>query len=139
MKKQMILITCFTLFTAIAGAASYDYSVEMRESDGQVQHLGDVRINVNQEGQDTQDKGKEESAQNDANVRLLSAVKSAIQQSYHHYNINVHLSNGVVTLSGVVGSDQDKKAIEKDIQKINGVKKVENRLQVSSQMPAERS
>jgi hyperosmotically inducible protein len=45
-------------------------------------------------------------------------------------DINVDTDNGVVTLFGVVPTEQSKQAAENDVMKVSGVKRVDNQLQV---------
>jgi hypothetical protein len=124
MKK--ILMTGFIIYTSFASAETktYDYSVDMRESDGTVQHMGDVRVNVTQEGSYMQE--------SNTNAQLLNSIQDYIKNSYREYNINIHIQDGVVTLQGLVKSDSDKKSIENAVMQFDGVKKVENKLQVGS-------
>lgn len=126
MQKKHLLVACLALYSSVAGAAAYDYSVEMKESDGNVRN-GNIRINLIPNGKEDA-KGVDD---HHDNAQLLGRIQNLIQSSYRKYNINIHLQGDVVTLVGVVESDSDKRNIEKDILKINGVKKVENKLQVS--------
>lgn len=66
----------------------------------------------------------------DSNDLLIRDVRDKLRGSYKNYNINIHVMDGVVTLTGTVKTLQDKDKIEKDIKKIDGVKKVDNQLQV---------
>lgn len=125
MKKLVILFAGFAMFSNDVKAATYDYSVEMKESDGTVTHMGDVQVNINQEGENAE-------LPNEANQTLLNKIQNTIKSSYQDYNINVKLMPEAVILTGTVKSEQDKRQIEQDILKIDGVKKVDNRLQVGS-------
>jgi BON domain-containing protein len=51
-------------------------------------------------------------------------------------NIDVNVTNGVVTLSGEVPSTQIKKDAEEEVKKVDGVIAVNNNLQVKGQEPA---
>lgn len=127
--KKIVLIQSFVLLTAFAGAADYNYSVQMKESDGSVHDMGDVHINVNQEGLGTP---KPVTADNNANVRLIAKIQDYIKSHYQGYNISIKLIDGVVHLNGIVSSGQDRKSIEDAILKIEGVKKVDNQIKVGT-------
>lgn len=68
--------------------------------------------------------------QSNENVRLLNEVLSTIKGHYNHFNVNVYVENGEVTLKGTVHSTEDKRQIEQDVQKLGGVKKIKNELDV---------
>ncbi len=122
--KKIILIQSL-LLTAFAGAAEYNYSVQMKESDGSVHNMGDVQINVNQ------DTPKQVTAENNANAQLIAKIQDYIKSNYQNYNINVKVIGGVVQLSGTVSREQDRKSLEEAVSKLDGVKKVDNQIQVS--------
>lgn len=123
--KKIILIQSL-LLTAFAGAAEYNYSVQMKESDGSVHNMGDVQINVNQ------DTPKQVTAENNANAQLIAKIQDYIKSNYQNYNINVKVIGGVVQLSGTVSREQDRKSLEEAVSKLDGVKKVDNQIQVNS-------
>lgn len=131
MKRKLILISGFLMCTCLANAASYDYSIDMTDSEGNVQHMGDMQVNIYQEG-DSRSQTSNGTEDNSKNAMLLHKIQSAIKSSYKEYNINIHLREGVVTLQGVVRSDNDKMNIENEVLKIEGIKKVNNQLQVGS-------
>lgn len=121
---------CGLIFSLnMAEAASYNYSVDMTDSEGKVQHMGDVQVNINQEGATTTE-GMDMNME--ANHPLLDKIQNYIKSSYKEFNINIHIKDGVVTLQGVVRSENDKKNIENAISKFEGVKKVDNKLQVGT-------
>lgn len=62
--------------------------------------------------------------------QTLNEVQTAIKNAYKNYNINISIMDGVITLTGMVKSENDKQNIEKTIENINGVKGVNNRLEV---------
>ncbi len=124
MKKELILVAILYSSFAVAETKTYDYSVEMRESDGTVKNMGDIQVNINREDS-TMGEGNQ-------NAHLLNNIQNYIKSSYREYNISIHIQDGVVTLQGVVKSDSDKKNIESAVMQFDGVKKVENNLQVGS-------
>lgn len=65
-------------------------------------------------------------------LRLLAAEDAPA------LDVNVDTENGVVTLFGMVGSDAEKKAAEATARKVNGVKSVQNELQVVSKTRQEK-
>lgn len=91
MKKGLFLITGIVMYSSIAGAATYDYSVEMKESDGSVHKMGDVQVNINQEGEESQSSASH-------NNDLLNKIQNQIRNNYREYNVNINIRDGVVTL-----------------------------------------
>jgi hypothetical protein len=49
MREVVASLCTFTVLCAYLGAADYEYSLEMKESDGTVHYMGDVHIHVNEE------------------------------------------------------------------------------------------
>lgn len=127
--KKIVLIQSFFLLAAFANAADYNYSVQMKESDGSVHNMGDVQININEEALG---KPKPVTAENNANVQLLTKIQDYIKSNYQGYNITVKLIGGVVHLNGTASSEQDKKNIEAAISKMDGVKSVDNQVVVGA-------
>lgn len=126
--KKIILIQSFVLIAAFATAADYNYSVQMKESDGSVHNMGDVHINVNQDAL-----GKPMPVNSDnVNVQLITKIQDYIKANYQGYNVTVKIIDGVVHLNGIVNSSQDRKSIEEAILKMDGVKKVENQITVGT-------
>jgi hypothetical protein len=130
--RKIVLIQSFVLLTAFAGAAEYNYSVQMKESDGSVHNMGDVRINVNQDTQAAPGTPKLVTADNNANAQLIAKIQAYIKANYQGYNVTVKLIDGVVHLNGIVSSGQDRKNIEDAILKMDGVKKVDNQIKVGT-------
>lgn len=157
--KKIVLIQSFVLLTAFAGAAEYNYSVQMKESDGSVHDMGDVRINVNQDGHaapSTYTAPETHSAPatyaapanhavpathvgsprpvtvDNANVKLIARIQEYVKANYQGYNLTVKIVDGVVHLNGIVSSGQDRKNIEDAILKMDGVKKVDNQIKVGT-------
>lgn len=64
------------------------------------------------------------------NVRLLNQILSKLKGRYNHFNVNVYVQDGEVTLTGTVHSTEDKRKIEQEVQNMGGVKKVKNELEV---------
>ncbi len=60
----------------------------------------------------------------DAKLRLLASTKVP------GFDVNVDTENGVVTLFGMVDSEQAKRAAETEVRKVDGVRNVKNALQV---------
>lgn len=77
---------------------------------------------------------EKESAKTLENIIINKRVETALLQSdqveYLHFNISSQ--EGIVTLSGHVHSSEEKKAAVSITQKVNGVKKVVNNLQVAN-------
>lgn len=89
-----------------------------------VTHLGAIEGDIR-----TQPRNAKQEEVND-NVRLVNEVISRIKGRFNHYNVNVYAEDGIVTLRGTVGSSDDKRSIENEVQHIGGVTKVKNELQV---------
>lgn len=62
--------------------------------------------------------------------QIARNVNNILKSSFKDYNINVHVSNGIVRLNGMVRSDDDKKAIEKEVRNIDGVKSINSQLEI---------
>jgi len=117
------IVFCFALFLShYVIAASYDYSVEMKESDGTVTHMGDIRINVVDSNQND--------VRENSNPDLLNQIQDYIKGRFRRYNVNIKVAGDAVTLTGTVSSDHDKQSIENEIRRFPGVNKVDNQLQV---------
>jgi osmotically-inducible protein OsmY len=58
-----------------------------------------------------------------------------LKMSYKNYSINIHVLDGVVTVTGTVPTSQDKHNVEMDISGIKGVKKVVNNLEAKNTIP----
>lgn len=69
------------------------------------------------------------------NEQVLNNVQELLKSAYSKYNIQVHIYDGVVTLVGRVGSEEDKYSIEKHVSKMSGVKRVYNHLHVATSQP----
>lgn len=76
-----------------------------------------------------------EDAKSDENDRIMREVQYKLKMSHKNYSINIHVLDGVVTLTGTVPSSQDKNNIEMDIKNIPGVKKVVNNLESKNAVP----
>jgi osmotically-inducible protein OsmY len=68
-----------------------------------------------------------------ADAALLAKVKEALTQEGTPAHSRVHLKavGGVVFLDGEVNSEEDKETLEELIQKVEGVRFVQNRTQVN--------
>lgn len=76
-----------------------------------------------------------EDARSDENDRIMRDVQQKLKSSYKNYSINIHVLDGVVTLTGTVPTAQDKRNIESDITALQGVKKVVNNLEAGNLVP----
>ena len=76
-----------------------------------------------------------EDARLDQNDRIMRNVQDKLKGTYKNYNINIHVLDGVVTLTGSVKSSQDKLNIESDVSALKDVKKVDNKLEVTNSVP----
>jgi osmotically-inducible protein OsmY len=123
MKKTALFLYAFVLFSAFAEGAIYDYSVDVTDFVGKTHHLGDIHIDINEQG-------ALETASTEAEAQFANNIRTQIKQSYFDYKINIHFLDGVLTLQGFVRTIGDKSNIEKDMLKVEGVKKVENKLQI---------
>lgn len=64
------------------------------------------------------------------NEKLLNQILNYIKNHYHGFNIIVYVNEGIITLKGMVKSDEDKDSIENEVKGFAGVHKVQNELQV---------
>lgn len=63
-------------------------------------------------------------------VKLLNEISDRLKGRFERYDIDIYVDNGVVILAGTVRSYYEKRAIEQEIQKIGGVTKIRNKIQV---------
>lgn len=63
-------------------------------------------------------------------VKLLNEISDRLKGRLELYEINIYVANGVVYLTGTVNSYDIKRAIEQEVQKIGGVTKIKNRIEV---------
>jgi osmotically-inducible protein OsmY len=86
------------------------------------------------------DKAKyEASSASDIWVTTAAKMRLIANSETPGFDINVDTNDGVVTLFGVVASEQAKRAAETEVRKIGGVKNVENDLQVVATAQQERT
>ena len=91
----------------------------------------DAKIKKDQVKADVEDKSREAKSSLD-DLRISSAVKLRLWTTANvpSTEINVDTNNNVVTLFGMVPSDDAKRLAENEAAKVDGVTKVENQLQV---------
>lgn len=65
------------------------------------------------------------------NPAILTQIQDLLKNSHKNYVVTVHIVDDVVTLSGSVTSDEDKRALEDRVRGIQGVKGVKNELTVN--------
>ncbi len=97
------------------------YANYPQENAQPVNNQQNYQVNVNEVRQ-TSDSGES------SNEEILNQVRAIIRNADRHYNLKIRISGGVVTLTGYVNNEQDKKNIEDAVRKINGVKDVDNKL-----------
>lgn len=66
--------------------------------------------------------------QNDS--KLLDSVQKELVEKYNSASISSSVKDGIATLNGIVESETQKIAIENDIAKVSGVKKVVNNITI---------
>lgn len=66
----------------------------------------------------------------DTDHRILMLIQERIKRNPGAKNIRIHVANGQVTILGWVVRDQDRNDIKKDIKNVDGVKGVDDQLQV---------
>lgn len=89
----------------------------------------DVRFNVESSTQTPMMYDKEHGGTSE-DQRVLQEVLSLLRGSYSRYSMNVHIDDGVVTISGTVRSTDDLLDIQNAVQRIKGVKGVNNQLHI---------
>lgn len=109
-----------------SGYQSNDYQNNYQETDNQRDNIeNSQQYNGNESNNDLKNNSDQ----------LMEEIQRVIKNSYKTFNINIGISDGIVTLSGLVGSEEDKKNIESDVSRFQGVKKVENKLEVTNFKP----
>lgn len=68
-------------------------------------------------------------SQSSADSDLTDQVKSALQ-AQHLDGVQVRVSSGEVTLTGVVGNDADRDLAQRETERVTGVRGVANRIEV---------
>lgn len=89
----------------------------------------DVRFNV-QSSTQTPMMSEKENGGTAEDRRVLNEILYLLRGSYSRYNLNVHIDDGVVTITGTVRSTDDLLDIQNAVQRIKGVKGVNNQLHV---------
>ena len=80
----------------------------------------------------------EGSAAGDTWITTAAKVRLIASSNTPGFDINVDTNNGIVTLFGVVASEQAKRAAEAEVRKVGGVKNVVNDLQVVAEAKQDR-
>lgn len=91
---------------------------------------GNIQVKIQQEGSSS-----DQYRISEQDSQIMREIQDKLRGSFKGYSINIHVMNGVVTLSGTVKTPQDKAHIEHDIKDIQGVNKVINNLEVTNQVP----
>lgn len=65
-----------------------------------------------------------------SNERILRHIQEELQSHYQNYSINLRIYDGVVTLTGIVDSEQDRQTILSHVRQLNGVKRVQDQLEL---------
>jgi osmotically-inducible protein OsmY len=65
------------------------------------------------------------------NPQILTQIQDLLKNSHKNYVVTVHIVDDVVTLSGSVNSEEDKRGLEDRVRNIPGVKGVKNELTVN--------
>ena len=65
-----------------------------------------------------------------SNERILSHIQDELKGNYRNYSINLRIYDGTVTLTGIVDSERDRQDILRRVRYINGVKRVNNQLEL---------
>lgn len=66
-----------------------------------------------------------------ADRNLQGNIKGLIEKKFKRYNINISVYGGNVILRGYVDNDATKQDIEQEVKKMQGVKSVNNMLNIS--------
>ncbi|HEY8154013.1 MAG TPA: BON domain-containing protein [Myxococcota bacterium] len=80
----------------------------------------------------------EGSAAGDTWITTAAKVRLIASSDTPGFDINVDTNNGIVTLFGVVASEQAKRAAEAEVRKVGGVKNVVNDLQIVAEAKQDR-
>ena len=123
-RKSLLAVASCTLVTSSALYANYENntnrSTQMNDNRA---HIHSAPQNPNMDH--SQDTG------NMSMHQTITELQNAIKSSYKNYNINIHVSDGDVTLRGIVNSEEDKKGIEDKVRSVHGVKNINNQLHVT--------
>ncbi len=84
------------------------------------------------------DQGMTEADQS-LNTRIREALNADSSLRDASQNINLRSDNGVVTLSGTVATEKEKSDLESRLQRMTGVSRVENNLQIAPRTSSSRT
>lgn len=132
LNKTLIALSVTGLFMSFVGAAEMT-PASTRTPNNQPQKM-EIKIDSTNNVRPTMTNVTEDT-KSDENDRVLREVQYKLKMSYKNYSINIHVLDGVVTLTGTVPTSQDKHNIEMDISGIKGVKKVVNNLEAKNSIP----
>jgi osmotically-inducible protein OsmY len=131
LNKTLIALSVTGLFMSFVGAAEMaPTSTRMTKDQPQKMEIKidstSVRPTMTNVTEDTK---------SDENDRVMREIQYKLKMSYKNYSINIHVLDGVVTVTGTVPTSQDKHNVEMDISGIKGVKKVVNNLEAKNTIP----
>lgn len=66
-------------------------------------------------------------------IKIYDQIKGSLSSRGQYERVNAQINNGVVTLTGSVSSENEKDTIEKNIRNLEGVRRVDSRLEVTNQ------
>lgn len=112
-KLSLTILFCSLAFSSIS-LANHDHQIDSFSS-----HLARY------------DEDEDLQQEEDSSIRVLNRIQELLHDTYKDYNINVHFDGQTVTLKGTVNSAHDKERIERTVKEIQGVRSVNNFLQVT--------
>jgi len=65
------------------------------------------------------------------NPAILTQIQDLLKNSHKNYVVTVHIADDVVTLTGSVNSEEDKRGLEDRVRALQGVRGVKNELTVN--------
>jgi osmotically-inducible protein OsmY len=127
--NTLLVAVCATaLSLGVAVAAENDPHGNVAARDAE-----DTGKNVRDRDGDTQTPDKQSNDEGDLEItrRLRREITADDSLSTNAHNVKIITENGIVTLRGPVDSAKEKAAIAAKAQKVQGVKRVENQLEIA--------
>jgi osmotically-inducible protein OsmY len=125
--KKLLMLACFSLVLTACDTGSHNNTSKTVKTDN-------TERNVRDRSGETLTPADQSESEGDLTItqKIRQALVGDDALSTNAKNIKVITINGVVTLRGVVNSEQERNAIINKVQNVHGINKVNNLLEVKS-------
>jgi osmotically-inducible protein OsmY len=131
MRTSFYLVSSATLFFSTILSPAVSDASSGKDYRNSYYAYGEEDNQYDQNKNNNQGNENQEAFQSD--LELLNKLLNALENNPWHKsykNINIRVSNGNITITGTVGSEQDRKDVRSIIQKIRGVRNIDNQLEI---------